>query len=1022
MARSQFFIFIASLLFSSLGCYALETSNANVSLNIAKIQKLTGETGQLDQDQKIYKITVPRDDLKILISGMQMTPDMGLSSWIAFKKTDNQTSVNGDLILLQDQINPVMSVALTNGLQVTGLHNPYLWDSPRVMFMHITGEGDELQLASAIGQVLKKIKATSNGGGDFPLGNFDFLRTTLDAHKIDVILGQKGQFKDDVYKIEFGDGVKATDTEVNKVIALNTWAAFAGSDSEAVVNGTIVLHESELQKALVKLRNAQIYVLAIYQNMINAERDLVLINFWGVGNTQNLARTLRSVFVIAQNSNPANITVGEILPDISPANMEIEIGAMPVQLSLYKNDNCGYAKAKELYTSIDTIENINVDYAKQLGETLRMALNLTQKIVSEKVTEFVNFLPAASEAPTQAILSESRAIERQIFPPSARMIIAQLSVVENNNLDALSRQPLLALLQPVVSEQVSSAVLSKAQKIKNVSANLHADLVSAFLSTYIYTYKNEFVTFYTTIFTSLSHIASTSAVRVCTHINQFRILSANLFQSVTNAVYATVAHVYTDINQFRILSVNMSKSFVHAVSAAVVHVHSNINESAILSFSMFQSVANSVSVAVAQVYGKNINAFALSSISVSKSIAHAASVAVVRDTNALAALSVNVSQSFDYAIFSAVSRLNRHINEFALLSVSVSKSLAHATSFILSKEITQPSNESLVIVAEAQNKIPGMIKSLEKIISPMSLSPLALPISASTPVATVHVAQKKEVDTINPVKNKLTNIAQATPKAGSLTSFVEAGLSQPEKTVIKAQPVSAIVVSPGQSHDKIKKSLSAVLPVAQHKVIAASSEKILPASLPMPQHKVIRVATLSTLSSVLPVTRHTVKAVPVMQHKIIKVTKLSPKSLPPRHSIKNHNAPRVKSMVKPSASFVHTKTVKHREQLNKELSVTLHTAHNKHARYVLNKPVIYPVAHNINSQPLEKITKKPHEIGYAMPHEENWNAEKLAPEPQPPVRVAQQHVYHTQEEFDDGPAVVGAYPYDEEPTSDGFGG
>src|SRR5438045_5013327 len=118
-----------------------------------------------------------------------MTPPMGLTAWAAFTSVDEHTMVMGDLVLLEDQVNPVMSAALDNGLEVTALHNHFVWDSPKVMFMHIGGMGEEEKLAAAVGKVFAKIKETAGGKGEVPKAEIDPAKSTLDAKKIEAVLG-----------------------------------------------------------------------------------------------------------------------------------------------------------------------------------------------------------------------------------------------------------------------------------------------------------------------------------------------------------------------------------------------------------------------------------------------------------------------------------------------------------------------------------------------------------------------------------------------------------------------------------------------------------------------------------------------------------------------------------------------------------------------------------------------------------------------------------------------------------------
>jgi hypothetical protein len=172
---------------------------ASTELDTAKIELLTGAKGKLDETEGVFKVSVPRSDLSVAAAGVRMTPPLGLTSWAAFKKVGKQTMVMGDTVMLEDQVNAVMSVALDNGLEVTALHNHFFWDSPKVMFMHIGGMGDQAKLAASVGKVFAKIEETKGGKGEVLRAEIDPAKSTLDPTKIEAILGAKGELASGVY-------------------------------------------------------------------------------------------------------------------------------------------------------------------------------------------------------------------------------------------------------------------------------------------------------------------------------------------------------------------------------------------------------------------------------------------------------------------------------------------------------------------------------------------------------------------------------------------------------------------------------------------------------------------------------------------------------------------------------------------------------------------------------------------------------------------------------------------------------
>jgi hypothetical protein len=265
-------------------------------LNTANIEKLTGEKGKLDEKSGVFKVSVPRKDLQVTIAEhVKMTPPMGLTAWAAFQKMGDHAMVMGDIVLTEDQVNAVMSAALDNGLEVTALHNHFFWDKPKIMFMHIGGMGDEATLATGVGKVFAKLHETAGGKGDQPSKlDIDPAKSKLDAAKLDGIFGQKGEYKDGVYKATFGRTTKMGDVDVGNAMGVNTWAALAGTDNAAVIDGDFAMLESELQTVLKTLRSAKINIVAIHQHMTNEQPRIMFLHFWGTGKTEDLTKGVKA--------------------------------------------------------------------------------------------------------------------------------------------------------------------------------------------------------------------------------------------------------------------------------------------------------------------------------------------------------------------------------------------------------------------------------------------------------------------------------------------------------------------------------------------------------------------------------------------------------------------------------------------------------------------------------------------------------------------------------------------------------
>jgi hypothetical protein len=272
----------------------VSSSATAASLDTAKIEQITGAKGKMDEKEGAFKVSMPRNDINVTAGGVKMTPAMGLTCWASFTSMGDHAMVMGDQVLTEDQVNPVMSVALDNGLEVTALHNHFFWDSPKVMFMHISGMGDESKLAEAVGKVFAKIKQTAGGKGETVTADIDTSKSDIDGKKLDDIFGRKGESNKGIYKVTIGRTTTMMGQEVGNTMGVNTWAAFAGSDDKAVVDGDFAMTEQELQGVLKALRGANINIVAIHNHMTGENPRIMFLHFWGVGSTTELAKGIKA--------------------------------------------------------------------------------------------------------------------------------------------------------------------------------------------------------------------------------------------------------------------------------------------------------------------------------------------------------------------------------------------------------------------------------------------------------------------------------------------------------------------------------------------------------------------------------------------------------------------------------------------------------------------------------------------------------------------------------------------------------
>ena len=264
----------------------------------AFVDQATQAKGVYTNAEDTYRVTFPRNDIKVTVEGRPMAPFLGFSSWAAFTSASGgRVIVMGDIVLLEDEVNPAMSTALDAGLEVTALHNHFFYESPRVMYMHIVGRGTVEQLAPAVKKVLDTVTAVRSSspspaakfGGDAVPPN-----STITAAPLDSIFGVKGEVNGGMYKATIGRTATMHGAKVGKQMGVNTWAAFAGTDENALVDGDFAMTAGELQGVLKALRKSGIHIVAIHNHMTHEQPQYVFLHYWGKGPAITLAKALRS--------------------------------------------------------------------------------------------------------------------------------------------------------------------------------------------------------------------------------------------------------------------------------------------------------------------------------------------------------------------------------------------------------------------------------------------------------------------------------------------------------------------------------------------------------------------------------------------------------------------------------------------------------------------------------------------------------------------------------------------------------
>ena len=273
-------------------------------LNTARIDELTGLKGKMNEKEGVYRVTFPRNDVKVVVAGWQMPPFMGLGTWAAFTETKSGTMVMGDTVLFEDEVNPAMSAALDNGLNVTALHNHFFFDQPKVFFMHIEGESSVDKLAGAVKKVYDSIKAI-RGPNAKPAESFAVVgqvplpeKNSITAGPLNEIFGMQGEAKDGMVKFTIGRPATMHGVKIDKDMGVNTWAAFAGTDDNAIVDGDFAVTEDELQPVMRSLLKDKINIVAIHQHMTHEEPRIMFFHYWGRGRAKDLANAVKGGLLV----------------------------------------------------------------------------------------------------------------------------------------------------------------------------------------------------------------------------------------------------------------------------------------------------------------------------------------------------------------------------------------------------------------------------------------------------------------------------------------------------------------------------------------------------------------------------------------------------------------------------------------------------------------------------------------------------------------------------------------------------
>ena len=266
-----------------------------VPLDYQQVLTTLGKTG--DFKDNVLKVNIPRSDLRVTIRERPAPTPFGFGGWVAFTRAaDGSDVMMGDLVLTEDEVNPVMSAVLDQGLQVTALHNHFFWETPRIFYMHVHGMGRAAEIATKLKPAIDIINQSMQRAGA-PTAAGTAVAPTLDGALLAKIIGHEGEQTGPVYKITIGRpdvSLRAHGAVINARMGLNTWAAFTGTPADAMVAGDVAMLESELPRVLKVLRENKIDIVAIHHHMTDVQPMVVFLHYFGSGPAESLARAVRA--------------------------------------------------------------------------------------------------------------------------------------------------------------------------------------------------------------------------------------------------------------------------------------------------------------------------------------------------------------------------------------------------------------------------------------------------------------------------------------------------------------------------------------------------------------------------------------------------------------------------------------------------------------------------------------------------------------------------------------------------------
>jgi Domain of Unknown Function (DUF1259) len=261
-----------------------------------------GRAGQM-QPGDVYKFSMPRRDLKVTKDGITVAPGLALGSWAAFKKMGDETMLMGDLVLTEDEIEPVMLKLQQEGIEQTSIHNHLLGETPHIVYMHIAGHGDAVKLATSLSTALALTKTPpASAAPATALPEID-----LNTKAVEQALGYTGKISGGILQFSVPRAEKILDSGMEIPPAMGTATAInfqPTGGGKAAISGDFVMLATEVNPVLRALRTHGIEVEAMHNHMLFDQPHLYFMHFWANADAVVLAKGLRAALDATNSQKP----------------------------------------------------------------------------------------------------------------------------------------------------------------------------------------------------------------------------------------------------------------------------------------------------------------------------------------------------------------------------------------------------------------------------------------------------------------------------------------------------------------------------------------------------------------------------------------------------------------------------------------------------------------------------------------------------------------------------------------------